>query len=79
MGLELVLSPDTSLNEHTSIIGMMSRAKSTLYVEQNSIRRRWGRKADSSAPEPWLYTKMNIVVIATTLSANAPTLSKRAR
>jgi phosphatidylserine/phosphatidylglycerophosphate/cardiolipin synthase-like enzyme len=50
MNLELVLSPDTSLNESSAILGMMRRAKKTLYVEQNSIRRRWGRKADSSAP-----------------------------
>jgi phosphatidylserine/phosphatidylglycerophosphate/cardiolipin synthase-like enzyme len=44
MNLELVLSPDTSLNEGSAIIGMINRAKKTLYVEQNSIRRRWGRK-----------------------------------
>lgn len=46
MGLELVLSPDTSLNEHSAIIGLITRAKTTLYVEQNSIRRRWGKKKD---------------------------------
>lgn len=51
MDLELVLSPDTSLNEGSALIGMMGRAKKTLYVEQNSIRRRWGRKADSSDPD----------------------------
>lgn len=51
MNLELVLSPDTSLNERSAIIGMMGRAKKTLYVEQNSIRRRWGKKADSSDPD----------------------------
>lgn len=51
MDLELVLSPDTSLNEGSAIIGMMARANKTLYVEQNSIRRRWGRKADSSDPD----------------------------
>ncbi|MCC7073544.1 MAG: hypothetical protein IT383_19705, partial [Deltaproteobacteria bacterium] len=51
MGLELVLSPDTSLNEHSSLLGMIGRAKKTLYVEQNSIRRRWGKKADSSDPD----------------------------
>lgn len=50
VNLELVLSPDTSLNEGSAIIGMIARAKRTLYVEQNSIRRRWGRKGDSSAP-----------------------------
>lgn len=48
--LELVLSPDTSLNEGSAILGMIGRAQKTLYVEQNSIRRRWGRKADSSEP-----------------------------
>lgn len=51
MDLELVLSPDTSLNEHSAILGMIGRAKKTLYVEQNSIRRRWGKKADSSDPD----------------------------
>ena len=51
MSLELVLSPDTSLNEHSAILGMIERAKKTLYVEQNSIRRRWGKKADSSDPD----------------------------
>ncbi|OGQ10430.1 MAG: hypothetical protein A2138_08285, partial [Deltaproteobacteria bacterium RBG_16_71_12] len=51
MGLELVLSPDTSLNERSAIIGMIGRAHKTLYVEQNSIRRRWGKKADSSDPD----------------------------
>lgn len=50
MDLELVLSPDTSLNEHSALLGMIERAKRTLYVEQNSIRRRWGRKEDSSDP-----------------------------
>lgn len=51
MDLELVLSPDTSLNEHSALLGMIERARRTLYVEQNSIRRRWGRKADSSDPD----------------------------
>jgi phosphatidylserine/phosphatidylglycerophosphate/cardiolipin synthase-like enzyme len=51
MDLELVLSPDTSLNEGSALIGMMARAKKTLYVEQNSIRRRWGKKAASSDPD----------------------------
>jgi phosphatidylserine/phosphatidylglycerophosphate/cardiolipin synthase-like enzyme len=50
MNLELVLSPDTSLNEHSAILGLIERAKKTLYVEQNSIRRRWGKKDASSDP-----------------------------
>ncbi len=48
MDLELVMSPDTSLNENSAIIGLINRAKKTLYIEQNSIRRRWGKKNDSS-------------------------------
>ncbi|MFZ9888481.1 MAG: phospholipase D-like domain-containing protein [Myxococcota bacterium] len=43
MNLELVLSPDTSLHEQRAIIGMIGRARRSLYVEQNSVRRRWGR------------------------------------
>lgn len=46
MGLELVLSPDTSLNENSAILGLIGRAEKVLYVEQNSIRRRWGKKSD---------------------------------
>jgi hypothetical protein len=52
MDLELVLAPDTSLNENTSIIGMMRRAKTELLLEQNSIRRRWGGREDSRATTP---------------------------
>ncbi len=52
MDLELVLSPDTSLNEKTGLIGLMNRAKRTLYVEQNSIRRRWGRREDTQEQAP---------------------------
>lgn len=52
--LELVLSPDTSLNENTAIIGMIRRAKKTLYVEQNSVRRRWGRRSDKAEVTPTL-------------------------
>ncbi len=44
--LELVLSPDTSLNENSAILGLIGRAQKTLYIEQNSIRRRWGKKTD---------------------------------
>lgn len=51
MDLELVLSPDTSLNENSSILGMIGRAKTTLFIEQNSIRRRWGKKGDDKATE----------------------------
>lgn len=46
VGLELVLSPDTSLNESSAVLGLIGRAQKTLYIEQNSIRRRWGAKAD---------------------------------
>jgi cardiolipin synthase len=51
MKLELVLSPDTSLNEHSAIMGVIERAEKTLYVEQNSIRRRWGKKNDDDDTE----------------------------
>ena len=52
MDLELVLSPDTSLNERTSIIGMIQNARSVLYIQQNSVRRRWGRKHDTRDKTP---------------------------
>ncbi len=51
MDLELVLSPDTSLNENSALIGLIGRAKTTLFVEQNSIRRRWGKKNDDADTE----------------------------
>jgi phosphatidylserine/phosphatidylglycerophosphate/cardiolipin synthase-like enzyme len=51
MKLELVLSPDTSLNEHSAIMGVIERADKTLFVEQNSIRRRWGKKDDDNDTE----------------------------
>ena len=51
MDLELVLSPDTSLNEHSALMGMMERAKKTLFLEQNSVRRRWGKRDTSSDPD----------------------------
>lgn len=44
MGLELVLSPDTSLNEGSAIIGMIARAKESLYLEQNSVLPFWAPK-----------------------------------
>lgn len=54
MDLELVLSPDTSLNENSAIIGMINRAKRSLYVQQNSVRRRWGRISDKAEETPTL-------------------------
>jgi hypothetical protein len=51
MKLELVLSPDTSLNEHSAIMGVIERADRTLFIEQNSIRRRWGKKPDDNETE----------------------------
>jgi cardiolipin synthase A/B len=51
MELELVLSPDTSLNENSAVLGIMQRAKKTLYIEQNSIRRRWGKLGDDPETE----------------------------
>ncbi len=51
VGVELVLSPDTSLNENSAIFGIINRAKKTLYVEQNSIRRRWGKLKDDPETE----------------------------
>ncbi len=52
MDLELVLSPDTSLNENSAIIGMIKGAKRSLYVQQNSVRRRWGRLGDTAEEAP---------------------------
>jgi cardiolipin synthase len=51
VGLELVLSPDTSLNEHSAILGLIERAQETLFIEQNSIRRRWGKLGDDNETE----------------------------
>ena len=51
VGMELVLSPDTSLNENSSVLGIIQRAKKTLYIEQNSIRRRWGKLGDDPTTE----------------------------
>ncbi len=51
VGMELVLSPDTSLNENGSVLGIIQRAKKTLYIEQNSIRRRWGKLGDDPDTE----------------------------
>lgn len=47
MDIELVLSPDTSLNEEAALIGLIGRAEKTLYIEQNSVRRVWGRRIQS--------------------------------
>jgi|GEM_PF-907460 len=44
VGLELVLSPDTSLNENSAIIGLIKRAKTTLHIEQNSVLPFWDSK-----------------------------------
>jgi cardiolipin synthase len=44
MSLELVLSPDTSLNENSAIIGMINRATTSLVLEQNSVLPFWGKK-----------------------------------
>jgi phosphatidylserine/phosphatidylglycerophosphate/cardiolipin synthase-like enzyme len=51
MELELVLSPDTSLNEHSAVLGIIERAQKTLFIEQNSIRRRWGKLTDDNETE----------------------------
>lgn len=50
--LELVLSPDTSLNENTSLIGMIQNAKKSVIIQQNSIRKRWGKKSDTLEAAP---------------------------
>lgn len=42
MTIELVLSPDDSLNEHSGIIGLLNRSTSTLLVEQSSVPGHWG-------------------------------------
>lgn len=52
MDLELVLSPDTSLNEGSAILGQIGRAKRELLVLQNSIPRFWGRGAASGEQTP---------------------------
>lgn len=51
VSMELVLSPDTSMNEHSAVLGIIERAKKTLYIEQNSIRRRWGKLSDDPETE----------------------------
>lgn len=50
--LELVMSPDTSLNENTAILGMIGRAQRELLVLQNSIPRFWGRGQAASEQTP---------------------------
>ncbi len=52
MDLEMVLSPDTSLNENSSLLGMIASAKKELLVEQNSIPLRWGKRGDSLETTP---------------------------
>jgi phosphatidylserine/phosphatidylglycerophosphate/cardiolipin synthase-like enzyme len=43
MELQLVLSPDNSLAESGSVIGMIKGAKSEVLILQNSMPTRWGR------------------------------------
>jgi cardiolipin synthase len=52
MDLELVLSPDTSLDENNALIGMIGRAKKSLYLQQNSVRRRWGGRSSTVEATP---------------------------
>jgi len=52
MDLELVLSPDTSLDENNALIGMIRRAKKSLYLQQNSVKRRWGGRASTAEETP---------------------------
>lgn len=51
MDLELVLSPDTSLNEESAIIGMINRARTSLLIEQNSVLPFWGKKKKGDAKD----------------------------
>ena len=44
--LELVLSPNNSLNAKSGPLAMLLRAKKTLDIEQNSIVKYWGKKRD---------------------------------
>ena len=53
-----VLAPDTSLMQIVSIIGMIKRAKNSVYVEQLYIYKNWGRRADPK-PNPFLEAVIN--------------------
>ena len=50
--LELVLSPDSSLNEDSSIIGLIGGAKKELLVMQNSIPLHWGKRKETMERSP---------------------------
>ena len=52
MDLELVLSPDTSLNENSALLGLIASAKKELIVLQNSIPLHWGKRKDSMQRAP---------------------------
>jgi len=52
MDLALVLSPDNSLNENTSLLGLISRAKRELLVMQNSIPLHWGKRKNTLEEAP---------------------------
>ncbi|CAD6494303.1 MAG: Cardiolipin synthase [Candidatus Argoarchaeum ethanivorans] len=52
-----VLAPDTSLMQTKSIIGMIERAESSVYVEQLYIKK-WGSSADRK-PNPFLEAVIN--------------------
>ena len=53
-----VLAPDTSLMQTESIIGMIKRAKNSVYVEQLYIYKDWGTYAEPK-PNPFLEAVIN--------------------
>ncbi|MBI5494824.1 MAG: hypothetical protein HY904_07325 [Deltaproteobacteria bacterium] len=52
MDLEIVMSPDNSLHEQSSILGMIARARREVLVLQNSIPRFWGKGQKASDDTP---------------------------
>ncbi|MFH1807870.1 MAG: phospholipase D-like domain-containing protein [Pseudomonadota bacterium] len=52
MDLALVLSPDNSLNENSSLLGLVRSAKKELLVLQNSIPLHWGKRGDTLETAP---------------------------
>ncbi|MBN2359539.1 MAG: hypothetical protein JXR83_08785 [Deltaproteobacteria bacterium] len=52
MDLALVLSPDNSLNENTSLLGLINRSRRELLVMQNSIPLHWGKRGNTLDEAP---------------------------
>ncbi len=51
VGMELVVSPDTSLDENNGILGAIARAQEEILVEHLSLYTHWGGKAHGSVAE----------------------------